>query len=384
VGRNASESPRSGTYERAQALDRCYACAALARPGHLPADPQQQAAGTAASPVAPDFSSFAIGFDERDRARLHELWDGVIDSQRWSEGDLTRQFEDAWATWNGLPSVAFGSWTGGALAALEYAGVKGETVLCPSNTFMATPLAAVHAGARVEFVDCNREDLCMSFEDLERKVAEHKPRAVMLVHIGGHIAFDSERIAELCRGEGIFLIEDCAHAHGADWNGRKPGSYGDAGVYSFYATKTVSTGEGGTLVSRDPDLIEFARLFRNYGKPDHEVITGLNFRLSEFTAAIGLVQAERLEEIVAWKNEVAREHIDPQHPGRLQLPDGMTSGLYKYVTFDPIERSTGKVYDQPCHRIMGHQVEMPNSDWVADHHWCVPIYYRPERQPPST
>jgi perosamine synthetase len=346
----------------------------LARQGHLPADPRQAAAGTP-SP-APDFSSFAIGFDERDRARLHELWDGVFDSNRWSEADLTRRFEEAWSAWNGIPALAFGGWTGGALAALEYAGVKGETVLCPSNTFMATPLAAVHAGAHVEFVDCNREDLCMSFEDFERKVAQHKPKAAMLVHIGGHIAFDSERIAELCKAEGIYLIEDCAHAHGADWNGRRPGSFGDAGVYSFYATKTVSTGEGGILVSRDPGLIEFAHAFRNYGKPDYAV-SGLNFRMSEFTAAIGLVQAERLEEIVAWKNEVARTHIDPAHPGRLQLPDGMTSGYYKYVTFDPIERSTGKVYDQPCHRIMGHSGDFPNSDWVASHHWCVPLYYRP-------
>jgi dTDP-4-amino-4,6-dideoxygalactose transaminase len=346
----------------------------LARQGHLPADPRQ-AAGTTSSPT-PDFSSFGIGFDERDRARLHQLWDGIIDSGRWSEGELTRGFEEAWGAWNELPAVAFGGWTGAAMTALEYAGVRGETVLCPSNTFMATPLAAIHAGARVEWVDCNREDLCMSFEDLERKVAEHKPRAVFLVHIGGHIAFDSERIAELCRAEGIYLIEDCAHAHGASWDGRKPGSYGDAGVYSFYATKTVSTGEGGMLVTRDPQLVEFARAYRNYGKPDHEV-SGLNFRLSEFTAAIGMVQAERLEEIVAWKNEVARSHLDPVHPGRLQLPDGMTSGLYKYVTFDPIERSTGKVYDQPCHRIMGSAVDLPNSDWVASHHWCVPIYYRP-------
>jgi dTDP-4-amino-4,6-dideoxygalactose transaminase len=216
----------------------------------------------------------------------------------------------------------------------------------------------------------------MSFEDFERKVAEHKPKAAILVHIGGHIAFDSERIAELCRAEGIFLLEDCAHAHGASWNGRRPGSYGDAGVYSFYATKTVSTGEGGVLVSSHDDLIEHARLFRNYGKPDYEV-AGLNFRMSEFTAAIALVQAERLGEIVAWKNEVARTELDPVHPGRLKLPDGMTSGLYKYLTFDAIERSTGKVYDEPCHRIMGHQVDLPNSDWVASNHWCVPLYYRP-------
>src|SRR5689334_719054 len=215
----------------------------------------------------PGLGRFAIGFDERDRARLHELWDEVITSQRWSEGPLTERFEAAWAAWNELPAVAFSGWTGAALAALEFAGVRGQTVLCPSNTFMAMPLAALHAGAEVEFVDCNRTDLCMSFEDFEAKVAKHRPRAAMLVHIGGHIAFDVERIAELCRSEGIFLIEDCAHAHGAGWHGRRPGTWGDAGVWSFYATKTISTGEGGMLVSRHPELLDFARAFRNYGKP---------------------------------------------------------------------------------------------------------------------
>ena len=148
------------------------------------------------------------------------------------------------------------------------------------------------------------------------------------------------------------------------WNGRRPGGFGDAGVYSFYATKTVSTGEGGVLVSADTDLIEFARKFRNYGKFEHEV-DGLNFRMSEFTAALGLVQAERMEEIVAWKNEYAREHLDPTHPSRLELPEGMTSGLYKYVVFDEIEKSTGRVYEEPCHRIMGRADELPNTDWVA-------------------
>ncbi|MFL5912457.1 MAG: DegT/DnrJ/EryC1/StrS family aminotransferase [Gaiellaceae bacterium] len=323
---------------------------------------------------------FAIGFDPRDRARLHELWDGIFDSNQWSEGELTRRFEEAWGAWNGLGSVAFGSWTGGALAALEFAGVRGQTVLCPSNTFMATPLAALHAGASVEFVDCNREDLCMSFEDFERKAERHRPRAALLVHIGGHIAFEAERIAAYCRDNGIFLIEDCAHAHGASWNGMKPGAYGDAGVYSFYATKTVSTGEGGVLVSRHEDLLDFGRAFRNYGKPGHEV-QGLNFRMSEFTAAIGLVQAERLEEIVEWKNEVARNELDPVHASRLELPEGMTSGYYKYVVFAPIEKSTGKVYDQPCHRIMGHHVDLPNTDWVAESHWCVPLYYAPIESP---
>ena len=100
--------------------------------------------------------------------------------------------------------------------------------------------------------------------------------------------------------------------------------------------------------------------------------------MSEFTAALGLVQSERMEEIVAWKNRYAREHLDPLHPARLELPEGMTSGLYKYVVFEPIERSTGRVYEEPCHRIMGRDAELPNTEWVAENHWCVPLYYRPE------
>jgi perosamine synthetase len=329
-----------------------------------------------------DHPRFGIGFDHRDRERLHALWEEILDTDRWTQGEMTRRFEEAWAAWNGLGSVATSGWTGAAMAALTYAGVHGEAVLCPSNTFMATPLAIVNAGARPVFVDCNRQDLCASLESFEAALRRHRPKAAFLVHIGGHIAFDVDAIADLCRSEGVFLIEDCAHAHGAQWRGKRPGSWGDAGVWSFYATKTISTGEGGMLVSRHVDLLEYARAYIDYGKPSHEV-PGLNFRMSEFTAALGLVQVERLEEIVAWKNAVAREILDPAHPSRLELPNGMVSGFYKYIVFDPIERSTGKVYDQPCHRIMGTGDDLPDSDWVALHHWCVPLYYRPagEAQP---
>jgi perosamine synthetase len=323
-----------------------------------------------------DFDKFAIGFDHRDRERLHALWDGILDDEVWSDGPLVKAFEDVWSAWNELPSVATSSWTGAALAALEFFELRGKTVLCPSNTFMASPLALLATGAKVEFVDCNREDLSMSFEDFERKVHLHKPAAAMLVHIGGHIAFDTERIAALCKAEGIVLLEDCAHAHGASWGGRKPGMFGDAGIWSFAPTKTISTGEGGMLVSSNPDLIEFGRTFRNYGKPDYDT-PGLNYRMNEFTAALGILGAERLEEIVAWKNRIARNELDPLYPSRLLLPEGMTSGLYKYIVFQPLERSTGKVYEDPCHRLMGHQVDLPNTDWVAENHWCAPLYYRP-------
>ena len=320
---------------------------------------------------------FTIGFDPEDKARVHAYWDEIFATQQWTEGKFTTLFEDKWAAWNGMPSLSFANWSGAALTALEYFGVRGKTVLCPSNTFMATPLSVVKAGARLEFVDCNREDLCLSFQDLKHKAERFKPAAVWVVHIGGHLAFEIDEIARFCKERGIVLLEDCAHAHGASWNGRKPGDWGDAGVYSFYATKTITMGEGGMLVTRDPGLLDYAKRARNYGKPDYTV-AGLNHRINEFVAALGTVQVDRLPDIVAWKKAYAEKHLDPKFPNRVKVPAGMISGYYKYIVFDPIEKSTGKVYDQPCHQLMRREEHLPNTDWVARNHWCVPLYYKGE------
>lgn len=318
---------------------------------------------------------FTIGFEKEDTEKLHKYWDEIIGTQQWSEGKFTKMFEEKWAEYNQLYSVSFSSWAGAALAALEFIDINGKTVLCPSNTFMATPLSVIRAGGKVEFVDCNKDDLCLSLEDLKNKIEEYKPVAVWVVHIGGHIAFQIEKISILCQEKGIILLEDCAHAHGAAWNGKKPGLWGDAGIYSFYATKTISTGEGGMLVTNSKDLAEFARQYRNYGKFDYKV-DGLNYRMNEFTAAIGCVQVDRLDDIVDWKKEYANTHLNPKFNNRVVLPEGMISGYYKYIVFDPIENSTGKVYDQPCHRIMKKSYELPNTDWIADNHWCVPLYFK--------
>ena len=291
---------------------------------------------------------FTIGFEKEDTQKLHQYWDEIIASQQWSEGKFTNLFEEKWSGHNKQKSVAFSSWGGAALAALEFFNVKGKTVLCPSNTFMATPLSVIKAGGHVEFVDCNRNDLCVSLDDLKLKINKFNPAALWVVHIGGHIAFQINEIAEYCIQKGILLLEDCAHAHGASWNGIKAGSWGDAGIYSFYATKTISTGEGGMLVSKNKELIAFAKKYRNYGKMEYEV-EGLNYRMSEFAAAIGCAQVDRLDEIVAWKNEYANNYLDPKHSNRIKFPEKMISGYYKYIVFDQVEKSTGKVYDHPCH-----------------------------------
>jgi dTDP-4-amino-4,6-dideoxygalactose transaminase len=318
---------------------------------------------------------FKIGYDESDSQLLNRYWNDIFDSQRWSEGPFTVKFEEKWSEYNFRQSIAFSSWGGASLAALEFINVKGRTVLCPSNTFMATPLSVIKAGGNVEFVDCNKNDLCMSCDDLKEKIGQYEPAAVWVVHIGGHIAFEIEEIAQLCKDKGIILLEDCAHAHGALWKGKRAGSWGDAGVYSFYATKTVSTGEGGMLVTGNKDLVEFAKQYRNYGKFDYNV-EGFNYRMSEFTAALGCIQTDRLDDIVAWKNQYARKHLDNIYQNRVEFPKGMVSGFYKYIVFDSIEKSTGKVYDEPCHKILKKDYELPNTDWISENHWCVPLYYK--------
>jgi dTDP-4-amino-4,6-dideoxygalactose transaminase len=136
-------------------------------------------------------------------------------------------------------------------------------------------------------------------------------------------------------------------------------------------------GEGGILATADPGLLEYARRSRNYGKPDYAV-AGQNQRITEFGAALGVVQVERMPDIVAWKKAYAEKHLDPKFPNRVKFPEGMVSGYYKYIVFDPVEKSTGKVYDQPCHRIMGRDDALPGTDWAAKNHWCVPLYYKGE------
>lgn len=325
------------------------------------------------------YQAFKIGFHPGDKARVFSYWDEIFTSQKWTEGKFTQLFEEKWSAWNGLSSVATSSWAGGAMAALEYFKVRGKKVLCPTNTFMATPLSIVKAGGEVVFGDCNKEDLCLSYDAVVSAAAKNKLGAVWLVHIGGHVAFDTQKIAEFCQKNGIPLLEDCAHAHGASWKGQKPGSWGDAGVYSFYATKSISTGEGGMLVSKHAALIDYAKKYRNYGKFEYDV-QGLNHRMSEFTAALGVVQAERMQAITDWKNETAEKYLHPQFTKRLTLPAGMVSGLYKYIVFEPVEKSTGKVYDVLCHNIMKVAGSFPNAEWVAKNHWCPPLYYNPIEQ----
>ena len=330
-----------------------------------------------------DFSQFAIGFDPRDRARLHALWDEVIDSEQWSHGEMNRRFEEAWAAWNGAAAVACSGWTGGALAALDFAGVRGETVLCPSNTFMATPLA-IHRrrrAARVRRLQPRGPVHVLRGLRAQGPSATGRAAAV-LVHIGGHIAFDerADRRATAAT-QGIFLLEDCAHAHGASLERPQPGHVRRRRRVLVLRHQDGLDRRGRRARLARPRSCSSSRARSATTASPTTTSTGLNFRMSEFTAALG-ARADR----AAGRDRRLEERRSrastwtPRTRDRLELPDGMTSGLYKYIVFDPIERSTGKVYDEPCHRIMGTGDDLPNTDWVAEQPLVRPALLPPRQE----
>lgn len=324
-----------------------------------------------------------LPFEKECRERYYKLLDEVFESNFWSDGKMTRRFEEEYEKFTGLYSCAVTSGGAGLLSLLEYVDVKGKEVIVPANTFWATAQAAKKAGAKVVYADCNRNDLCLSYNDMVSKITPNT-KAVIVVHIGGHIAFEIEKIAKYCKENNIALIEDCAHAHGATWNGQAAGSYGLAGSYSFYATKTMPLGEGGMIVSKDKGLIEWMKKFRNYGKEvfDGKIVTyplkeGFNYRINEFTAALGIIQLEELPKILEWKRTLAAKY-DLIFENHVHFPEGMQSGYYKYIVFDEeLLEETGKVFNYTDfgNEIEGIKLDLPNSYWVAEHHKCAPIYY---------
>ncbi len=321
------------------------------------------------------------------------------------------EFESSFARWIGCKyAVGTNSGTSSLEIPLRAIGVENKTVICPTNTYMATPIAAVHAGAKVAFVDSEKEHLQMSVESL-RKALDQLPdvAAVMVVHIGGIISPDFPAIAALCRDRGIPVIEDAAHAHGATLDGAFAGTLGVAGSLSFYPTKVLVTAEGGMVSTNDEGLFEKAKILREHGKTDHRFNVhsefGYNWRFSEFHALLGLQQMKVADDILATRRRLAGVY-DRLLAGcdgitRIAIPDNIKSAYYKYICYlDPkIDRTefkkrmleqfsvslTGEVYSAPCHsqpvftRYPHTMVQLrdeayENADYVTKHHICPPLY----------
>ena len=215
-----------------------------------------------------------------------------------SAGAYVGRFESALAEQQGSTgAIACSSGTAALHLALLAARIgPGDEVVVPSFTFGATANAVVNVGARPVFIDVDPETWTMTAEGLEAACSP-RTKAVIPVHIYGHPC-NMTPIMEVARARGLIVIEDCAEAMTALCDGKLAGSFGDIGCHSFFSNKIMTTGEGGALVSSNPELLDRIGLYRDHGMRKtrrywHEV-SGLNYRMTNLQAAIGLAQIERL------------------------------------------------------------------------------------------
>ncbi len=232
----------------------------------------------------------------------------VLASGHLVQGPKVKAFEDAFAAYLGRKhAIAVSNGTTALHVALLAHGVHaGQEVLIPPLTFFATASMVLACGAKPVFVDVDRASYNMDPAKVAGAITR-RTAAVMPVHLCGQTA-DMDPILEAAKDHDIPVIEDAAQAHGAEYKGKKAGNLGTTACFSFYATKNMTTGEGGMVVTDDDEVAAKARLLRAHGETSkyEHVILGYNYRMTEIAAAIGLVQLKKLEGWVRRRRENAK------------------------------------------------------------------------------
>jgi perosamine synthetase len=342
-----------------------------------------------------------ILFPPEDRLAILARIDEALTSGQLTLGPIGRELEEAFAARHGTKhAVAVSSGTAALEIILRAVGVDDREVIVPANTFFATAAAAVHAGARLRFVDCDPQTMAIDPADLSRCITPDTA-AVVIVHIGGLVTPAIDEIAQICTAAGVQLVEDAAHAHGSAFDGRSAGTFGRAASFSFYPTKVMAGGEGGMIVTDDDDIAEEARIYRDQGKgsfhANFHTRMGANWRMSEPHAAIVLSQLHRLDEFIEQRQALAARYdaaLASLDLGTLSIPAAASSNYYKYVAFLPegIDRTlfkqhlraeydiglSGEVYDTPLHhQPIFSQLDdraLPGAEWLCARHVCLPLY----------
>jgi dTDP-4-amino-4,6-dideoxygalactose transaminase len=242
----------------------------------------------------------------------HENIKEVIDSGYFLQGPFVREFEEKWAEYVGTDhAVAVTNGTAAIQLTLKALGMEpGDEVIVPSLTFGSTATAVVHQAGVPVFADIDREIYTLDHTDLERCLSE-ETFAVMPVHLYGHPA-EMDEIRDFADKHDLYVIEDAAQAHGASYRGEKVGSLGDAGCFSFYATKNITTGEGGIVTTDNEAIAENLRMLRSHGMSnrDEHVTLGYNYRMSELNGAIGTAQVDRLDDLNKSRTEVSERLLN--------------------------------------------------------------------------
>lgn len=344
-------------------------------------------------------------FPQEDIEQIKMDVEKILKSGMLTIYTYTKEFENRFAEFCDVKqAVAVNSGTSALESALRAMKLKPEdAVLVPTNTFSATAAAVIFAGAKPVLTDINPKTLCMDTENVQKNITP-KTRGVIVVHVGGLVCPEIQEIRELCQDKKLFLIEDAAHAHGSTINQKTAGSFGNAGCFSFYPTKVMTTGEGGMITTNNDEIAEKTRILRDQGKESFNssiiIELGYNWRLPEISAAIGITQLKRLPEIIKNRNRTAKyynkelEKISRITP--LNTPTNILNNYYKYVAFleKGIDRETlkeklrakgvrcsGEVYWPPLHlqpiykQLLGvHEGDFPLAEAICKRMVCLPLY----------
>ena len=234
----------------------------------------------------------------------------VLDSGRFLQGPMVESFEQKWAEKVGVDhAIAVSNCTVAIQLSLNALGLEpGDEVIVPSLTFGSTATAVVHQACVPVFADIDADLYTLDHTDLERCLSD-RTEAILPVHLYGHPA-EMDEINAVAEKHDLAVIEDAAQAHGAAYKGQPVGSIGDLGCFSFYATKNITTGEGGIVTTDDDELAERLRLLRNHGlaNRDEHVALGYNYRMSDIHAAIGVAQVDRLDEFNSRRREISERY----------------------------------------------------------------------------
>ena len=350
-------------------------------------------------------------FPDEDIERIKSDVERILRSGMLTLHTYTREFERRFAELCGVKyAIAVNSGTSALEISLRAFNLKGgDEVIVPTNTFSATAAAVFFAGGRPVLTDIDPNSLCISADEVQEHITS-KTRGVITVHIGGLVCPEIKEIREICEDEGLFLIEDAAHAHGSMFDGKCAGSFGDCGCFSFYPTKVITAGEGGMITTNDDKIAKIAMILRDQGKESFHssriVELGYNWRLPEINAAIGLVQLRRLPEIIESRNRIADfydhelERIDGINPIKKPekarncyykyvclLDDGIDRDLFKQELRDEGVRCSGEVYWPPLHLqpvyrklLKTGEGDFPVSEDVCRRMVCLPIYAQMEME----
>jgi perosamine synthetase len=319
----------------------------------------------------------------------------VLRSGALAGGQRVAEFERRWAEYIGVAhAIAVSNGTVALMCILEALGLGADDeVITVGHTFNATVSSILSTGATPVFVDIDPETFDI---DVDRVAAAVTPRtkAIMPVHLFG-LPADMDAVTEIATRHGLEIVEDACQAHGAEFRGRKVGSFGH-GAFSLYATKNMTTGEGGLITTDDDALADWIRLYRNQGmrKRYYHDILGYNFRMTDIAAAIGLCQLDKLPAGTERRREIAARYDAAfgDLPIRVPITPPDRTHVYHQYTIDVGQArdaivadlgeagvATAIYYPIPVHRQAyvlerGIDVHMPVSERLAERTLSIPLY----------